>query len=77
MTENENVTPIRTDVTPELQAGAYTFTATCPECNGLVRFPIELFPRLTVDQSGGKLRVQMSSKTQEHSCSSADGEPLF
>lgn len=76
----ENVTPLHpTDGTPDtIKPGPFTFEATCPECAQLVRFPIELFTRLTVDQNAGKLRVIMSSKALEHTCNEAtDSEPMF
>jgi hypothetical protein len=78
MTDTDaTVTPLHPADPSVIRPGAFTVEATCPECDRLVRFPIELFPRLSVDQNGGKLRIVMSGKALEHSCTVEDGEPLF
>lgn len=77
---SDNVTPIdgKAAATPEvITSGAYAFEAKCPECEQVVRFPIELYPRFSADQHGSKLRVVMSSKTLEHDCAAEATEPMF
>lgn len=53
---------------PTISTGAYTITAHCPECDGMVRLPGVLSAVLTIDSESGNIRVKLTTKKVDHNC---------
>ena len=58
---------------PEIAAGAASIAVKCPSCGRVASFTVEIHGQLTMDETGGRLRPTLSTKSIQHDCRDDEG----